>query len=189
MTHSLLVFQGPSASGKTTLQARLGIPRVVTWTSRPARANEVHGIDYFFSTRERMASMKEQGLFLEVTAYGGELYGTPFESIRRIFREGDRRTIILDAHGARKLKELYPDEVLLVGIHASKEDCRKRLVARGSEAEADKRLQTYEEEADALSQCDLILANSDANRRTAEAVVDWLRSGLTMGGQAAANGG
>ncbi|WP_058302626.1 guanylate kinase [Gorillibacterium timonense] len=178
MKHNLLVFQGPSASGKNTLQARLGIPRVITWTSRRPRPHEAHGVDYHFSTRAEMEIGMERGQFLEMTDYNGQLYGTSLESIKRIMTSGERRSIILDVHGARKLKELYPDQVLRIGIRTGIEDCRRRLLARGSEEDAVKRLATYGEEAEALTECDLIIANSDATKSTAEAIIDYLRKGL-----------
>jgi len=181
LTHTLVIFQGPSASGKTTLQARLGVPRVVTWTSRPPRPGERDGVDYVFSTREEMAEKEGHGLFLEMTTYNGERYGSSLETIRRAIAGRELGTVILDAPGAAKLKALYPDRVLLVGVYAEREDCRRRLAARGlAEKELQSRLAGYDEELRALIQSDLTINNSDAFRCSAEAVVDYLRAGLRV---------
>ncbi len=44
MSILLVVLQGPSASGKSTIQSMLGLPRLVTWTSRSPRQVEVDGV-------------------------------------------------------------------------------------------------------------------------------------------------
>lgn len=178
MQHSLVIFQGPSASGKSTLQAHLGFPKVVTWTSRPARDGEVNGVDYCFATREEMLDMQEQGAFAELTNYNGNLYGTSLESIQNLFTGKDRRTTVMEAGGARILKALQPDKVLLIGVFAEKEDCRKRLALRPGQADAGGRLAAYEEEARALGQCDMIINNSDGKLHTARRIIDYLKEGI-----------
>jgi guanylate kinase len=172
----LIIFQGPSASGKNTLQARLGARRVVTWTSRPARPGEQHGVDYVFSTREEMAEKEQQGLFLELTTYNGERYGSSLETIRQVLDSGHFASIVLDAPGAAKLKAFAPNQVLLVGVYAGREDCRRRLAERGfGAAEQAARLASYEQEFAALRQCDLTVNNSDGYSRTAAAILAALR--------------
>ncbi|MGO4376505.1 guanylate kinase, partial [Paenibacillus sp. MCAF20] len=57
MNLSLVVLQGPSASGKSTIQSMLGLQRIVTWTSRSPRAGEVDGVDYFFKTEAEMQNL------------------------------------------------------------------------------------------------------------------------------------
>lgn len=176
---TMIVFQGPSASGKTTLQARLNARRIVTWTSRSPRPGEKHGVDYVFSTRTEMDEMERRGLFLETTLYRGERYGTTHDAIRQALEAGELTTIILDAPGAAKLKALYPKRVLLVGVYAEREDCRRRLAERElGEADQQARLSGYEEEVRALRQCDLAVNNSDACGGSALALVDCLRAGF-----------
>ena len=58
----LIVISGPSGAGKDTVMQRMkerGLPFhfVVTATTRPQRANETHGKDYFFVTKEEFAHM------------------------------------------------------------------------------------------------------------------------------------
>lgn len=181
MSFVLVVLQGPSASGKSTLQARLGLPRIVTWTSRPPREGEVEGKDYFFGSREQLQAMYDGGGLLEMTEYQGNLYGTALASIVSAIQGKSPRSVVLDAFGAQKVKALYQDRVLLVGIYADKEQCRERLAKRGaSEEEMDRRLASYDEEVRELFHCDVIIPNSDKRREQTEGFMQWIRGALTQ---------
>jgi len=162
MSFSIVIFQGPSASGKSTLQARLGVPKIVTWTSRQPRAGEQDGIDYHFATREQIELMFRQGLMLEMSEYRNNLYGTSISSIEDAGKDG------------------WGDRVLLIGVVAEREQLAKRLFDRKvSIAEQEQRLLSYDQEKSALSACDLIIHNSEGQLRTAEKVIDFIREGIT----------
>lgn len=76
----LFVFVGDSGSGKTTLIAELiqkhpdKFRKVVTCTSREARASEVEGIDYNFLPRDYFDN--NLGLVLVKKTDGSDRYGT-----------------------------------------------------------------------------------------------------------------
>lgn len=180
MSFSIVVFQGPSASGKSTLQARLGLPKIVTWTSREPRAGEQEGVDYHFATREQIELMFRQGLMLEVSEYRQNLYGTSISSIEDAGKDGQVRSTVMDAAGARLVKEKWGERVLLIGVLAERDDLAKRLFERKvSIAEQEHRLHSYDQESAALSQCDLIIHNSTGQLRTAEKIIDYIREGMT----------
>jgi len=175
----LIVLQGPSASGKSTIQSRLGIPRIVTWTSRPPREGETDGIDYHFKSRSEMERLYELGQMLEMTEYHGNLYGTPLKLIEETVRDSEMRSMILDGAGARKVKAMFHDSVLLIGIKASMEDCEKRLSMRGHGTdEIRKRLSSFDREIAELSHCDVLLNNTDDNKGKIDALADFIRDGL-----------
>jgi hypothetical protein len=61
----LLRLSGHSGAGKTRLVEALqkfgvSLPRVLRYTSRPARVNEFHGQDYYFMSRAFIASLPEE---------------------------------------------------------------------------------------------------------------------------------
>jgi len=179
MSISLVVLQGPSASGKSTIQSRLGLPRIVTWTSRAPREGETDGVDYFFKSRSEMQSLHDRGQMVEMTEYHGNLYGTPLQLVEDVIRGGAARSVILDQAGAGKLRELFRDRTLLIGVKSGKEDCRRRLEARGHGPEEIRvRLSSYEEEIAALAECDLVLNNSDGNLGKIDLLADFIREGL-----------
>ena len=78
---------GPSASGKDTLarflSERLGYNSIVSWTSRPPRAGEENGEDYWFVSREEFESTKSRGAFIEWSEFNGWFYGTPYSAIQK----------------------------------------------------------------------------------------------------------
>ncbi|WP_337099407.1 guanylate kinase [Paenibacillus sp. YIM B09110] len=175
MNLSLVVLQGPSASGKSTIQSMLGLPRVVTWTSRSPRPGEVDGVDYFFKTEAEMQKLYEQGQMIEMTKYHENLYGTPTQLIEGIIRNSERRSVILDEAGAKRIKQLYSDKVLLFGVKAERHECARRLEARGhSPVEVNERLNSFEKEISALSHCDLVLNNTDENKSKIDHIAGWL---------------
>ncbi|MCL6457150.1 MAG: guanylate kinase [Gorillibacterium sp.] len=179
MSFLLIVFQGPSASGKSSLQAELGLPKLITWTSRPPRTGEVDGVDYHFTSREQLTKMHQSGRMLEISEYQGNLYGTSLDAIESTVSARTPRSVVLDASGSLTVKRLYPDHVLTIGVYAEEVQCRQRLVARGSNpAECERRLASYATEIAELSACDLIIRNTDDNRSKAIAIIQQFRQNL-----------
>lgn len=74
----LLMMVGGTGVGKTSIIKRLGIPFVVTDTTRPIRPSEINGLDYFFRTDyEQLASEIKERKFVQVIVYPtGDFYGT-----------------------------------------------------------------------------------------------------------------
>ena len=177
--YRIIIFQGPSASGKSTLQAMLGLPRVVTWTSRPPRDGEKHGQHYFFATREVIESMYREGGMAEMSTYHGELYGTSLRSLQEAIEGGTTVSTVMDAQGAAVVKNLFPDQTLLIGIAADREHIHKRLLERrSSPEEIERRLRGFDQETQSLGQCDLIINNNDEQLQKAEAVIQLLKQAL-----------
>ena len=69
----MLILIGPSASGKTEvaklLAKKYNITKIVTYTTRTPRVNEVNGVDYNFVSVEEFAKLTEENFFVETTYY------------------------------------------------------------------------------------------------------------------------
>lgn len=137
----VVVLTGPTCAGKTTLAKRLeelaGFKRILTYTTRLPREGEVDGVDYHFISNEEFAESVENNEFLEYTEYNANFghvsYGSKID--KECFREG-RYVIVLNPHGARALRELYPDEVYcIIYLEVPEYTCYQRAMQRGDEAE------------------------------------------------------
>src|SRR3977135_491545 len=117
----MLVVSSPSGAGKSTLARRLletdpQISMSVSVTTRPKRANEADGQDYFFVSRERFEEMVREGAFLEHATVFGNRYGTPAAAVEKILGEGRDVLFDIDWQGAQQLAQKARDDLVRVFI-------------------------------------------------------------------------
>ena len=72
-------IMGKSSSGKDTIYKRLKerMPQLKTitlYTTRPVRAGETDGVEYYFVDEERLAEMENRGCVIELRAYNMEVF-------------------------------------------------------------------------------------------------------------------
>ena len=88
----LLVLTGRSGTGKDTvaqyLKGQHDFERIVTYTTRPKRKNEVDGVDYHFISEKEFKQKEKEGFFLETTSFKNSdkktlYYGTSIESLEK----------------------------------------------------------------------------------------------------------
>ncbi|XP_030829769.1 guanylate kinase isoform X2 [Strongylocentrotus purpuratus] len=94
------VFCGPSGSGKSTLIKKLMDEHQDTFgfsvshTTRNPRPGEQDGVDYHYTTREKMEKAIADGEFLESAQFSGNLYGTSKKAVQDVLAA--QRICILD---------------------------------------------------------------------------------------------
>lgn len=137
MAGNLIILSAPSGAGKTTLvqeiQKRIhGICASVSYTSRPARRDEVNGRDYHFVTRQRFKAMITAGDFLEWAEVHSNLYGTSREAVQQLLSEGQDVILTIDVQGAHKARQIFDDAVSVFLLPPSYEVLADRLHQRGS---------------------------------------------------------
>ncbi len=120
----LVVFSGPSGSGKGTVLAQYfaAHPEAafsVSATTRAPRPGEVDGVNYHFVSRERFEEMISQGEVLEYTQYGGNYYGSPAGPIREALEQGRDVVLEIEVEGAMQVRERFPEAPLLPGAGAA----------------------------------------------------------------------
>lgn len=137
----LIIFSAPSGSGKTTivkylLQKDLNLAFSISATSRPARGQERHGVDYYFLSQEAFAQKVSENAFLEwEEVYPGTCYGTLKEEVERLLQGGKNVVFDVDVVGGVNIKKFYGDRALAIFIKApSVEELRKRLELRATDA-------------------------------------------------------
>lgn len=136
---SLFVMSGPSGTGKGTickvLEQEKGIFLSVSSTTREIRVGEKDGITYNYTTRDNFRKMIDEGKMLEWATYDGNYYGTPKTTVESMINEGKNVILEIDVQGAFKVKEIFPETVMIFVLPPSMEELKKRLIERGREGE------------------------------------------------------
>ena len=137
-----LVLAAPSGAGKTSLSRALlaeepGLTLSVSVTTRPPRAGEMEGRDYFFIDEAGFAAMAAAGTLLEhATIYGRASYGTPKAPVMDALAAGRDVLFDIDWQGFRQLRAALPGDVVGVFIRPpSRAALAARLAARGDRPE------------------------------------------------------
>ncbi len=166
----LIVLSGPSGVGKDTviqLMKERGLPFhfVVTATTRPARPEEQHGVDYFFLTKDQFAEMIEQNELLEYAIVYNDYKGIPKQQVREALASGKDVVMRIDVQGAATIRKLCPDALLIFLTTQSEEELVSRLIARKSESPEGLKLRiaTARQEQKHLDQFDYVVVNPQAH--------------------------
>lgn len=136
----LVIFSGPSGSGKGTIMKSLLASRddtvlSVSMTTRAPRPGEIDGYHYHFVTHEEFQKTIEEDGFLEYAEYNGNFYGTPEAPIRRLLNEGKNVMLEIEVQGAEKVMDHRSDVVSIFITTPSFEELERRLRGRGTEPE------------------------------------------------------
>ena len=163
----LLVVSGPSGVGKGTLVKALmdrnsKIKMSVSATTREPRPGEIEGVHYFFKTEEEFKAMVDRGEFLEyIHVFGSKYYGTPRSFVEQHLENGYDVILEIDVQGAMKVKQAFPDAVLMFITAPSMSEIKSRLIGRGTETmeQVEKRFATAFEEIKMIPQYDYVIVN------------------------------
>lgn len=164
----LIVVSGFAGTGKGTVMKKLiaGYDEYVlsvSATTRQPRAGEIDGVHYFFKERECFLEMIEKDELLEYAEYVGNFYGTPKSFVEQKMAEGKDVILEIEIQGALKIKEKFPEAILLFLVPPSATELKSRLVGRGTETMdvIDKRLKRAVEESEGIDKYDYIVVNDD----------------------------
>ena len=164
----LFVVSAPSGTGKTTLAERLvdvtdGLRMSRSYTSRPARAGEVDGVDYNFVSRDRFEEMIAAGAFLEWADVFGNLYGTAAADTFGSLASGQDLVLVIDVQGARQVRRSGIPTVAIFVLPPSFDVLERRLRGRSRDAESAirRRLEVARQEVAAFDEYDYVVVNDD----------------------------
>lgn len=165
-TEMIFVFTGPDGSGRTTIAdmvgTTLGIPKVLSYTTRERRAGEEEGQDYRFISREAFIEAKEQGEFLETVEINGNYYGIKHNDIGQLFRSAGCIYVVLNAQGARTLKHIYGEHVTRFFIYADRDTVIGRQQARGDADDViEQHMSHYDDAMSYMPECKYAYENLD----------------------------
>ena len=173
----IIIVSGPSGVGKSTICkeviARTGAFLSISATTRPKSDMEVDGDDYRFFTEQDFEKLIEAGQLLEYAEVFGNLYGTPKDAVKKALAEGKNVILEIDVQGTRKVKEIYPDAVMIFILPPTQADLARRLDgrARDSEDVAEERLEGASDEiAAAWQYYEHMVINEDLEQAVKEVI-------------------
>ena len=140
-------------------------------TTRPQRAAERDGRDYYFLGEEEFRERVDRGEFLEHVIYvSGHRYGTLVSEIERIRDSGRSCVLELETAGARRVKQLLPDAITVFVAAPSDEELERRLRERATESagEIEERLELARRQTAEAADFDHVVVNDDVERAVAE---------------------
>jgi guanylate kinase len=164
----LVVISGPSGVGKDSVIARmkemdLNLHFVVTATTRPARTEEVNGVDYFFLTSDQFAEMIDQGEFLEYAIVYNDYKGIPKEQVRHALATGKDVVMRVDVQGAATIRSICPEALLIFLTTQDEEEMVTRLKIRKTETPEglNLRIATARQELKRIHEFDYVVVNRE----------------------------
>jgi len=137
----MLVLSSPSGAGKTTLSRALlageeNLALSVSMTTRPMRAGEREGVDYYFVSAARFDAAVRNGEFLEHAMVFDHRYGTPGAPVMDALASGRDVLFDIDWQGTQQLKEKAREDLVSIFVlPPSHAELERRLRARAQDAD------------------------------------------------------
>ncbi len=171
----LIVISGFSGAGKGTLVKRLlsdydNYALSISMTTRLPREGERDGVEYFFTDREQFEKKIAENGLIEYASYCDHYYGTPRAYVEEQLKNGKDVILEIEIQGALKVKQQFPECLLLFVTPPSAAELERRLRGRGTETEdvIAKRLARAGTEAQGMEAYDYIVVNDDLDDCVAE---------------------
>jgi guanylate kinase len=166
----IFIVSGPGGVGKGTIVKALvqrdpGLWLSRSWTTRDQRPGEPDDA-YVFASRDAFEDRLQRGGFLEWTSFLGNYYGTPMPEPKL----GSDTVLEIEVDGARQVKNLHPDAVLIFVLPPSREEQERRLRGRGDpDDKVEQRVRKAEEEEPiGRALADHIVVNDDLDQTVDE---------------------
>lgn len=177
----LVVLAGPTAVGKGTVSSyiRENYPDVhlsISATTRKPRPGEVDGVHYYFVDDGEFDRMIRDRELLEwAIVHNSYRYGTPRPPIDAALDKGRSVLLEIDLQGARQVRAVMPEAVLVFLLPPTWDELVRRLIGRGTEdkAEQQRRLETAKVELAAQDEFDVKVVNTEVSE-AAQEVVDLM---------------
>lgn len=121
---------GPPAAGKTSILnelARYGVPAMVSHTTRKPRADEIHGIHYYFVSKEDF----QKNELIERVEYSCNLYGLSKAEVIDKINKHPISTVAVDTQGWQQLKKLLGNRAESIFLMVDQDALVDRMLMRG----------------------------------------------------------
>lgn len=166
---------GPSGVGKTVIGHALlrrfkRLKKIVTYTTRTQRPNEVDHVDYHFVTPAEFENKVAQGDFIEHAVVHGDQYGCAWEDLRQLQAQGISVLFIIDIQGAKIFKRKLKDAVTIFLAPDTMDSLRTRISRRRSNEspeQVERRMETARREMAQKDWAGHVVVNRQSHRTEA----------------------
>lgn len=162
----LTVISGFSGAGKGTVTRKIleqydNYALSISATTRDPREGEENGREYFFKTAEEFEKMIAKDELIEYARYVDNYYGTPRAYVEEQLEAGKDVILEIEIQGALKVKEKFPETLLLFVTPPTAKELKHRLVGRGTETMdvIEFRMNRAKEEAEGMDKYDYLIVN------------------------------
>ena len=162
----LIVVSGFSGAGKGTIMKELmkqydNYALSISATTRNPRPGEEEGREYFFKTVEEFEKMIAKDELIEYARYVDNYYGTPRAYVEEQLEAGKDVILEIEIQGALKVKEKFPQTLLLFVTPPTAKELKHRLIGRGTETMdvIEFRMNRAKEEAEGMDKYDYLIVN------------------------------
>lgn len=175
----IVVLNGPRGVGKDTIIEKIislhpdKYKKIVSYSTRAPRPNEVDGIAYNFVTDKVFLEKVKHGDIYEYTNFHGTYRGSSKSYIDNILSAGFIAIHNTDIIGVRALRNAYPNMVLSIFVTATKETIIKRL-EHIKDANIHERLMDYDLRHQHKHECDYIVENNGSLDDTVKMILNIL---------------
>lgn len=168
----LFVLTGASSVGKKDIRdllledPDLHLNYSISMTTRPSKAEEVDGKDYYFVNHEAFAQAVRNKELLEFTEFDGYYYGTPKHQVDFLLNSGKNVMIEVEAQGVGQIKLQYPDALCVFVEPQSMKELENQIMLRykDDEASAQRRISKALVELELASLFRHSVKNTDINQ-------------------------
>ncbi len=184
MAGNLIVIVGPSGVGKGTVLKKVfqdldNLVFSVSATTRPKRAGEIEGINYFFKSKQEFKQMIEKGELIEWAEFVGNFYGTPKKYIEDQVKANKDIILEIEVEGAKQIKQILPNALFIFLAPPSIEVLYKRLKERSTESEEKilARVEKSKQELQEINQFENLVINEEGKiEETAQSIIQIIQA-------------
>lgn len=107
----------------------------ISTTSRAPRGGETNGQEYFFCSAEDFEKAIGNEEFAEWAFVHGNYYGTPKKFLTDNLDSGRHVILNIDVQGAMKIREQYPESIMIFILPPTFEELESRIRKRNMDSE------------------------------------------------------
>jgi len=176
----IIVITGMSGSGRKKtakqLSLDLGIPYIVSYTSRTIRPHEHNGEDYHFISEDEFQAMLDRKEFIQSVHLERGSYGISEIELLQALEVRKAVIVVVNHDGAHAFHKKFGEDALRIFLYVTKDDIRLRLERESAPTGiVEEYLENYAEEVVHKKESEYLLQNFDPDT-TLQKIKEFLQN-------------